>query len=566
MQRSKLSLCAVAISAAILLCRTMACWPPLPDDGIPSPGNGDIVITEVMCEPRPGRPEWVELRNDTPTALDLSGCSLSDGGAAEHVAFLPPGTAIPPAGYVVIAETDLSGDSGVVSDVVIGEDGLVLSEVDPAEVLAFHCPVADELLLVDQVPIGELDSGAQGHSWMFDGAGWAALDNDDPMAWCLASSLHVYASDAEGAEYGTPGSWNGCGGSGGTPPQPGDLLVTELMVAPAQGREWFELHNEVDVDLELSGCVLAEEGAGLVHEHTLTGERGTTALATGEFLVLSASGADLFGDGAMEADYEYSTLTFNNSDPEELTIRCQGVEVERVAYDWSSWGGDRGHTLSRDPGALDLWCLGSDAIEVDDEAVAWGTPGSENPPCEGGEAAPSQYPFPGEVVITEVMVAPSSGTVFPEWLEVVNVGERPVDLDGCVVEDNGHSSTLQVMRGLGPGQVAVMAAGSFDPLCDVAVWGEYGGSVTFNNSSPDRAAISCPNAEGEWSLIDEVTFEWSVWELDKGTSLVLDADSVDAVDNDAAENWCAAPLDAWSCEVDGHIDRGTPGFLAYCEG
>lgn len=564
MQRSKLSLCAVAIAAVVLLCRTMACWPPPAASGASSPSSGDVAIIELMSEPRPGRPEWVELRNDVSTVLDLSGCSLSDGGAAQHVAFLPPGTVMPPGGYVVIAEADLSGVGGVFSDIEIGEDALVLSEVDPVEVLALHCPGEGGLVMVDQVPIGELDAGASGHSWMFAGAGWAALDNDDPLSWCLASSSQVYAEDGELADYGTPGGENGCGGSGGPPPQPGDLTVTELMVAPAVGREWFEVRSEAEEDLELSGCVVAEEGAGLVHEHTLTGERGVTALAAGGLLVMSASGIDLFGEGTQEADYEYTTLTLNNSDPEELTIRCQGIEVERVAYDWSDAGGDRGQTLSRDPD--DEWCLGQDAIDVDGVTVAWGTPGAENPPCGGSEADPPQYPLPGEVVITELMVAPSSGTVFPEWLELANISERYVDLDGCVVEDDGHSSTLQGLRGLGPGQVVVIASGAFDPLCDVLVWGEYGGAVTFNNSSPDRAALACPGTAGEWSSIDEVTFDWQAWDLDKGTSLVLDADAVDAGDNDDAGNWCAAPLDAWSCEVDGHLDRGTPGFLVYCEG
>jgi len=560
-----LSLVAVAISVAVFAGRTTACWPPPPTAGSATPEGGELAITEVMIEPQPGRPEWFEVRNESITALDLSGCTFSDGGAAGHEVFLPPGIVLPSGGLLVVAETELTGDAGVVSDVEVGEDELVLSEIDPVEVLSVHCPGADGLTLVDQVPIGELDEGARGHSWMFDGEGWTAMDNDDPRAWCLASSHQVFASNEGNEEYGTPGDENRCGGAGGPAPLPGELRVTELMVAPAVGREWFEVRSEVDGELDLSGCIVAEEGVGLVHEHTITGERGTTVLPPGGFLLFAASGTDLFGEDSVEADYEYSTLTFNNSDPEELSIRCQGTEIERVAYDWSALDGERGQTLSRDPDVQQRWCLGQDAIDVGGEIVAWGTPGSDNPPCADGGTAPPTYPLPGEIVITELMVAPSSGTVFPEWFEIVNVGARTVEIDGCVVEDDGHAATLVAGSDLAPGQVAVVASGSFDPSCDIAVWAQYGGSVTFNNSSPDRAALTCPDKTGGWSPIDEVAFEWETWDLDKGTSLVLDADAVDAVDNDLAANWCAAPPGVWSCEVDGHRDQGTPGTLVFCD-
>jgi len=566
MQKPMLSLSAVAISAVALLGRTTGCWPPPPSHGPTSPVGGDLAITEVMIEPQAGRPEWIELRSERAAPLDLSGCALSDGGVASHTTYLPPGIVLPPGGFLVIAEAELSTDGSVPSDVVIGEDELVLSEVDPGEVVSVHCPGSDGLSLVDQVPIGELGDGARGHSWMFESPGWASLDNDDPETWCLAPSSALIDGDAEVEEYGTPGSENACGRSSGTPPQEGDLQVTELMIAPTEGREWLELHSLSGEELDLAGCVLAEQGAGLVHEHTLSPDRGTTVIAPGEFLVLSASGLEMFGDGSMESDYEYSTLTFNNADPEELTLQCQGIEVERVAYDWSATGGERGQTLARDPLVAEVWCLGVEAIDVNGVTVAWGTPGAENPSCGVDSPAGAPRPLPGEVVITELMVAPSSGSVFPEWLEVSNIGEQSVDLDGCVVEDDGHSATLQAARGLAPGQVAVVAAGAFDPVCDVTVWGEYGGSVTFNNTTADRAALSCPDVDGGWSVIDEVSFDWEAWGLDKGTSLVLDADAVDASDNDATENWCAAPADAWSCEVDGNVDRGTPGFLTYCGG
>lgn len=557
MNRSMFSVAVLGGALALMLARNLGC--SYPTQHTPSPG--DVAVTEVMADPSTGQPEWIELRNLTGSPVDLSGCCLADGGVSDHVVFLPDDRILRPRRHLLVTEAALA--EGPPDVVVLDEGELVLDQDDPTETLGLFCPRNGDMLLIDQVPLGSLDTGARGHSWMVADEAWASVRNDDPAGWCLATVELAYPTPAGADEYGTPGMPNECDGGEEVKPVAGEVQITEIMVAPDAGREWFELLSTADEALDLAGCVVSEGGGETFHEHVLTVERGTTTLEPGERLLLGASGLDLVPDGEILADYEYTSLTFNNADPEVLILACDGEEVDRATYDWAAMDGDKGHSLARDPGGRDVWCLSDEAFFSHGGVEAWGSPGMPNPPC-GVESVAGSHPDVGEVVITEIMIAPSSGDRFPEWFEVLNIGDRDVYLDGCSVEDDGHTGTLTAAGPLAPGQLALIAAGPFDPSCGLEPLGEYGGSVTFNNSSADRCALVCPGSGDDWIVVDEVTYDWGSWDLDKGLTLILDPASADANSNDDPDAWCPTPTDAWSCSVEGFTDAGTPLTLPYC--
>jgi hypothetical protein len=551
------SIATVGCALALLMGRTLGCG----YEGGHGPTTGEVAVTEVMAQPSAGQPEWVELRNLTDDPVDLTGCCLGDGGESDHVVFLPDGLTLRPRHRLLVAEAPLA--QGTAEALVLGEDALVLDQDDPTETLDLYCPRGGDMALVDQIPLGALGEGARGHSWMVADEVWASVRNDDPLGWCLAPAELSYPTATGEEEYGTPGQPNQCELSEGDHPLPDEVVITEIMVAPDAGAEWFEVRSLADEPLDLAGCTVTEGGDGTVHEHTLTSERGTTVLEPGGLLVLCDSSLELVPGGAVLADYEYTSLTFNNADPEDLVLTCDGEEVARASYDWADAEGDKGQSLTRDPDVWDLWCLAADPFWEQGEQVAWGSPGQVNPSCDA-EPGAAGHPGPGEVTITELMIAPSSGERFPEWFEVLNTSDRSLDLDGCRVEDDGHAGDLSAGRALAPGHLALIAASPFDPTCALDVLGEYGGSVTFNNGSPDRCALVCPDAEGAWVVVDEVAFDWESWDLDKGVSLILDTDAATAASNDDPGAWCPAPTDGWSCTVDGYTDVGTPLTLPHC--
>jgi len=558
MNRSMFSIAVVGCALVLLVGRNLGCGY---DEG-QGPAPGEVAVTEVMAEPSTGQPEWVELRNLTDSPLDLSGCCLTDGGETDHVTFLPDGLVIRPRHRLLASEEPLA--QATAEALVLGENALVLDEDDPTETLDLYCPRAGDMALIDQVPLGALEGGARGHSWMVADEVWASVRNDDPQGWCLAPAELPYPTTDGEDEYGTPGMPNQCESTTAGRPLAGEIFITEIMAAPEAGAEWFEVRSAAAQPLNLAGCVVTEGGDGTIHEHTISGERGVTSLEPGERLVLCDGSLELVPGGEVLADYEYTSLTFNNADPEELVLTCGGEEVERVRYDWAASNGDKGQALVRDPDDPLQWCLAEALFWEQGDSAAWGTPGEANPPCEDTPGG-GDHPGPGEIVITELMIAPSSGERFPEWFEVLNASDRPLDLDGCQVEDDGHVGALAASRSLAPGHLAILAAAPFDPSCDLEVLGDYGGSATFNNSSPDRCALVCPDPDGEWIVVDEVTFDWESWDLDKGISLILDTDAATAEANDEAGAWCSAPAEGWSCTVDGFTDTGTPLTLPQCQ-
>lgn len=71
--------------------------------------DGRVVINEVLSHSNAPRVDAIELRNNSSAPVDAGGWLLSDAGGAESLAdyqkfVIPPGTVIPPGGYVVFTE------------------------------------------------------------------------------------------------------------------------------------------------------------------------------------------------------------------------------------------------------------------------------------------------------------------------------------------------------------------------------------------------------------------------------------------------------------------------------
>ena len=122
-------------------------------------------------------------------------------------------------------------------------------------------------------------------------------------------------------------------------PGTGDLVFTEIMGAPScQYNEWVEVHNPTAEPMDLGGCVLSllNPTSGSAAEHTIA---GNPSVDPGAFAVLyrsSGSCGDVTcvdGDCAVPVLYEYGSLQFSNTDQRDVSLRCDGVEVDQVAVD-----------------------------------------------------------------------------------------------------------------------------------------------------------------------------------------------------------------------------------------
>ncbi len=171
-------------------------------------------------------------------------------------------------------------------------------------------------------------------------------------------------------------------------PQPGDVLVTELMLDPTEvydaDGEWIELWNTTSSAIDISGWELSDAGADLV---TVSPDAPLSIPAGGR-LVLGKTTSTSANGGVSVAWGYGSDLTLSNGEDEVILKRADGLTMFSLAYTESNWTVEPGYSNQLAPGASSL----SDAQSPYNWCVAWsaptyglgdyGTPGGNNPSCD----------------------------------------------------------------------------------------------------------------------------------------------------------------------------------------
>ncbi len=216
----------------------------------------------------------------------------------------------------------------------------------------------DEIVLLN-ADGGTLDEVAWDTSWpieegvalQLDPEREADSDNASADAWCLATDASV------SGDLGTPGEANtsctggarprapageGASGAGrasldAVAPGAGEVVITEFLANPgavddANG-EWVELTNVSDVDLDLSGCELADGG-----RNSVVFPDGTT-LAAGARMLVGRSG-DSSLNGGLSVDLETGdAFTLSNAvrylSPDTEDTEAQFAEMVSVGISGS---------------------------------------------------------------------------------------------------------------------------------------------------------------------------------------------------------------------------------------
>lgn len=396
---------------------------------------------------------------------------------------------------------------------------------------------------------------------------------------------------------------SGCGPTTPDPPQspcasvtPGDLIITEFMPDPAgsdTGKQYIEIYNQTDDGIELGGLTLFQSMADGSRENATTLRKA--ALPSHGYFVLGDAGNNAQARPAY-LGYGYgSEIGALRHDNTRLGLRCAAAVVAEAEYAQVTAGRARELDGNGPPGKLDVlsaanWC---DATEPLDALLPpgenYGSPGAPNLPCartrgaadDGGLAAdhlaqpngdstteveteptgercfdvasgsrrPIQSPVSGDLLLTEVMPAPSVGNnAGGEWFEVL--ATRNVDLNGVLLENESSAGTV-----LGDDTCLTVTAGSWLLFARSDEAAQNGGlpSVTavFDFTLADSASANYSERAlalriGE-HLIDRVT--WS--KSSKGTA--LQRSSGGSLQNAAVE-WCPALAEASF----GAGDHGTP--------
>lgn len=215
--------------------------------------------------------------------------------------------------------------------------GVVTTDMEQEQFMGHLIGGDDEIALVDadgvardEVRYDKTWAVAEGQAYSLDPSWDSVVDNDLLASWCLGTGSPGAINESCAAEQG-PGIDTGNGA----------ILITEFMADPtvddALG-EWVEITNVGDVDQDLSGWSLADEG-----RNSYTIPDGTTIVAGGTLVF--ARSTDTSVNGGVEADLavgEDFTLNNNVLILNQDTVGPDEIFAEMVSQGTSGSGAEMG--------------------------------------------------------------------------------------------------------------------------------------------------------------------------------------------------------------------------------
>lgn len=518
-----------------------------------APGQGDLVINEVMSSPSAVSDttgEWIELYAQAD--VDLNDVTISTTTSSTRIDS-PDCIRVQNGEYVLLARSDNPFLNGSL----------------PAPKYVFS-----SLTLADspqQLSLGRGDAGIDsvsllaataGKSWQLDPSRKDPVSNDDPANFCAASQRWV--PDA-GGDFGSPGVANpSCGNViDCTGRAAGDFVITEVMLDPDgtdTGNEWIELFNTGGATADLTGLTLYKrnvDGSGEV-THPLTGG------------AVPANGYWVMGDVRTGTNPAWINYTYgaglgalaNTSGV--VGVRCGTLVLAEHTYTVPAKS-RRARMLDGAQPPTPAFAIEANYCDTPPGTLYFGnnagTPGSANPACipeattgtciEDGGMRAIISPNAGDVIITEVMADPTSPDSTSEWFELL--ARAPVDLNDLTVYTStsaGAKLTSSACLFVQPGEYVLLGQ-SADPFVngDLPTPRIVYSSPSFSNGVNQRIGLSRGDAG-----IDEIALSPS----SSGKSWALDPTLLDPLANDNPGNFCLAPS-KW--HADGGGDFGTPGTV-----
>jgi hypothetical protein len=306
--------------------------------------TGDLIITEIMSSPAAVsfyRGQWFEIYNNSGSSVDLKDLVVSGTGSETFT--VTSSVTVAAGDYAVFALRSSSSINGGLPavDYVFSKSSLSLSAGVDTLTLSYSGTTFDSVTY---------DNGATfpdpvGASMSLSPSNLSATDNDTGGNWCEPSSTY-----GDG-DYGTPGSANDSCPVSLSNLSAGDLLVSEVMDAPASVAyyrgEWFEIYNSSSTYVDLNGLQVSDSGSDIFVVS------GSVPLRPGEYALFAARSNTAINGGLPEVDYRYifgSQMILAAND--DITLSYGVVDFDTVSWNTTDYPSTSG--VAKSLGNADL--------------------------------------------------------------------------------------------------------------------------------------------------------------------------------------------------------------------
>ncbi len=480
------------------------------------PGDYNLLITEVMSNPLDENSgEYVEILNLGDQAVEMAGLILSDGDSDDSL--IPweeeGGSLLEPGQYAVVFDPDY--------------DGLTYSVGEGALWLGIeNTRLGDGLATTD--PISLWDPGLNllaSYSQPFNPGNGRSAEmvnlelGDVPDNWIAAPCPE--------APFASPGAENCVASGGNINPADLTLLINEVMANPLDEDtgEFIELYNYGDEPVDPQGLILDDGDASDV----LTGESGAL-LAPGAYaLVLDPeyTGEYALPEGVLILYPSDTSLGSGLSTNDPISLKApDGITLlSSFSFPFNPGNGTSVERLGDLGDVPENWLASS--------CAGGSSPGRSNCISEGGGQPIGEV----SLIINEVMANPldeSSG----EFVELRNMGDDPVDLQGFLLSDGDSVDSIEGYQG-GP---TMLPAGGWALILDQDYSAQYtipeatllltvdDRTIGSGLTNDDPIELLMPDG---FSLIDSYSFPFN-----PGNGLSVE--KIDPLLGDVAENWAAS--------------------------
>ncbi len=416
---------------------TYADWSTDSGNGYPQtqfmndPANMVVLFSEIFYD-TPGTDsveEWIELYNNSPMSVDISGWTITDNNGTGATYTIPQGNSIAPHTYYTIAINST------------GFNALYGYDADLYGAIPSLNNDGDALILKNNFGTVKDAVAWEGGASAGVPTGWGSTTL--PSA---ATGSTIVRTD-ETVDTGTYSDWSTLGSNGFPQTQALTYRVVFSEVfydTPGTDtvEEWIELYNNSPIAVDLSGWEITDNnGSGA----NFTMPEGTT-IAPGTFYTIAIDSTGFNALYGYDADL-YGAIPSLNNDGDTLVLKDKYDNI----IDASAWEGGASAGVPTGWGSTTLpsAATGSTIVRtnetVDTNTYAdWSTAANNGNPQTQSQGSSGNV----KVVFSEIFYDTPGTESQQEWIELYNNSSQAVDIGGWQITDNnGTGSTFTIPTG-----------------------------------------------------------------------------------------------------------------------